>query len=97
MRRIKLRGNLDRFERENVDFYSRVRDVYLSRAAAEPSRYFVINAEQPVHDIQRDLQTIADQLILAHLPLHPDCFSHSGRCHNQAFFTLFLGLVGRDS
>lgn len=70
MRRIKQRGNLDRFEREKVDFYSRARDVYLSRAAAEPSRYFVINAEQPVQDIQRELQTIADQLILAHLNIH---------------------------
>jgi dTMP kinase len=34
----------DRFEKESLDFHRRVRDGYLALAAAEPSRYVVIDA-----------------------------------------------------
>jgi dTMP kinase len=36
----------DRFERERNDFFERVRQVYLARAAAEPERIAVIDATQ---------------------------------------------------
>ena len=34
----------DRFERERVEFFERVREGYLTRAAAEPARIVVIDA-----------------------------------------------------
>ena len=37
-------GAADRFEREDVDFFRRVRGVYLDRARAHPERYAVIDA-----------------------------------------------------
>ena len=37
-------GTADRFEREDVDFFSRVREVYLERARAQPGRYAIIDA-----------------------------------------------------
>jgi len=40
-------GELDRIERERSDFFERVRATYLSRAAAEPGRFRVIDASQP--------------------------------------------------
>jgi dTMP kinase len=41
----------DRFERERTEFFARVRDVYLARAAAEPERIAVIDAEQAIDDV----------------------------------------------
>jgi dTMP kinase len=41
----------DRIERERDEFFERVRAVYRARAAAEPGRYRVIDASQPVDDV----------------------------------------------
>lgn len=37
----------DRFEREDEDFFTRVREGYAARAAAAPGRFVRIDAEQP--------------------------------------------------
>ncbi|HXA36024.1 MAG TPA: dTMP kinase [Steroidobacteraceae bacterium] len=41
-------GAQDRFETERAEFFERVRDAYLERAAAEPGRIVVLDARQPV-------------------------------------------------
>ena len=41
-------GAQDRFETERAEFFERVRDAYLERAAAEPGRIVVIDARQSV-------------------------------------------------
>jgi dTMP kinase len=46
----------DRFEAERVDFFERVRAVYLERAAAEPARIAVIDAA-------RSLEHVADTVL----------------------------------
>ena len=50
--RARSRGELDRFERENHDFYERVRAGYLQRAVAMPERYSVIDAGQDLQAVQ---------------------------------------------
>ncbi len=52
MARARSRGELDRFEREDHDFYERVRTGYLARAKAMPERYSVINAGQDLPRVQ---------------------------------------------
>lgn len=42
--RARHRGAADRFERETIEFYERVRAAYLERARQAPQRYCVIDA-----------------------------------------------------
>jgi len=49
--RLAGTGNApDRFERERLDFFHRVREVYLTRAAAQRHRFRVIDASGTVED-----------------------------------------------
>ncbi len=48
--------SLDRFEQERADFHERVRQAYLERAHAAPSRIHVINAQQSIDDIRNVLE-----------------------------------------
>ena len=47
---------LDRFEQERGDFHQRVRQAYLERAAAAPQRFEVINANQPLEIIRKQVK-----------------------------------------
>ena len=51
---------LDRFEQERADFHERVRQAYLERAHANPSRMRIIDANHSREDIRSTLeQTVA--------------------------------------
>jgi dTMP kinase len=52
----------DRFEKEALDFFQRVRNAYLSRARQEPARIKVIDADQTIAAIQRELAGILEVL-----------------------------------
>jgi dTMP kinase len=56
LERAGARGALDRFERERLEFFQRVRDSYLERAKAEPERFRVIDTARPLPDIAEDLR-----------------------------------------
>lgn len=47
----------DRFEREDPEFFERVRETYLSRAALFPNRYHVIDATKTIEAIQHEIET----------------------------------------
>jgi len=53
--RAGKRGALDRFEQEQVEFFERVRDRYLVMAKRHAERYRVIDASQPLQQVQRQL------------------------------------------
>ncbi|MET3448903.1 dTMP kinase [Ralstonia sp. 1138] len=48
----------DKFEAESAQFFLRTRAEYLRRAAAEPDRFVVINANRERTDIQKDLENV---------------------------------------
>ena len=49
---------LDRFEQERADFHERVRQAYLERAHSAPARIHVVNAQQSIDNIRRELEKI---------------------------------------
>ncbi|AMK77845.1 MULTISPECIES: dTMP kinase [Methylomonas] len=57
MQRAKHRGELDRFETEQLAFFERVRQAYLQRAATDLQRYKIIDASLPLHEVQRQLRS----------------------------------------
>jgi dTMP kinase len=50
--------DLDRFEREKAEFFERVRNEYLARAAASKTRIRVVDASRSVEDIHSSLEEI---------------------------------------
>jgi dTMP kinase len=58
MARASQRGELDRFESEHLNFFQRVRDCYLERAAAEPERFRVVDTDRDADDIAQDIRKL---------------------------------------
>jgi len=56
--RASKRGDLDRFEQEKVEFFERVRQAYLDMARQYTARYRVIDASQPLEQVQQQLELV---------------------------------------
>jgi dTMP kinase len=52
----------DRFERENSEFFDRIRRVYLERAEKFPQRFRIIDSGKPLPDIHVELEKIISTL-----------------------------------
>ena len=61
--RAAARGKLDRFEQEQQSFFEAVRQTYLARAAQAPERYRVLDAAQPLSQVQADLAALVPALL----------------------------------
>lgn len=55
-RRLAASASPDRFEREDLEFFARVRAAYLARAARYPERIRLIDASHTVADIRKGLE-----------------------------------------
>jgi|TARA_B110000438_G_scaffold198423_1_gene189934 dTMP kinase len=58
MERAAKRGSLDRFEQEHLEFFNKVRAVYLEIARAEPRRCVIVDASSPIETVQANLRAI---------------------------------------
>ncbi len=58
LQRAGQRSEPDRFEREKLEFFQRVRAGYLERAAQEPLRFRVIDAGQPLAAVQSQIDRV---------------------------------------
>jgi dTMP kinase len=65
LQRAHQRGEPDRFEQETLAFFNRVRAAYLERAQQNPSRYLIIDASQPLQQVQQQIKVGLDAFILA--------------------------------
>ena len=61
--RASQRGELDRFESETLGFFERVRAAYRHRAEAAPQRYALIDASQPLPQVQADIARELQRLL----------------------------------
>lgn len=61
--RAGSRSAPDRFEREQQAFFERVRVRYREQAAAEPQRFRVIDAGQPIPAVQAQLQAALEAVL----------------------------------
>lgn len=66
MERITAAREKDRIEREEVEFFHRVRDYYLARAAVFPKRIKVINAVQSIDEVQADIGKYVEAAVTSH-------------------------------
>ena len=66
--RVSTVKTLDRFEREQQDFFQRVRDAYLARAQQFPARIQVIDARQSVNAVKAAVEKALEQLFSQELP-----------------------------
>ncbi len=55
LERARLRGELDRFEQEDVRFFEKVRYTYLERVRQNPERFIVIDAGQTLEKVQSSI------------------------------------------
>jgi len=53
----------DRFEREQIDFFERVRQGYLTQAEREPQRYRVVDASVPLEQVQSQINTLLNDYL----------------------------------
>lgn len=63
MERAGNRSDPDRFEQENLAFFERIRQGYLSRARAEPERFVVIDAGQELETVQTGIRHALERLL----------------------------------
>jgi len=61
--RAGQRSAPDRFEREKIDFFERVRNRYLAAAASEPQRIRVIDATRDIPQVQAQLRNALEKVL----------------------------------
>ena len=62
MARIAETREKDRFEQETADFFTRVREAYLQRAAAAPERYALIDSNRERAAVSLSIEHALDTL-----------------------------------
>jgi dTMP kinase len=67
--RAGRRGEADRLESESLAFHERVRHAFLDLAAADPNRYFTVDASRPAEDIAG---SVADRIRMLLPDAQPD-------------------------
>lgn len=60
MARAGRRSSPDRIESEQLAFFERIRQAFLDRAAAEPARWRLLDAAQPLDAVQAQLAATLD-------------------------------------
>ena len=63
LERAKQRANLDRFEKESLDFHNRIRNVYKSRAMEEPKRIKIVDSSVSFQEVKDQVVCIVSQFL----------------------------------
>lgn len=71
MARARGRGELDRFEQEELAFFERIRATYLQLAEHSSGRYRLIDASLPLAKVQQQLLKVCSELVACWGVRHP--------------------------
>ena len=63
LERAKQRANLDRFEKEPIDFHNRIRNVYKSRAMEDPKRIKIVDSSVSFQEVKDQVMCIVSQFL----------------------------------
>jgi len=63
LERAGNRSHPDRFEQEQLSFFERIRQTYLERAEKYKKRFFVIDAEHALNQVQQQIVTALDEIL----------------------------------
>ena len=63
--RAAARSEKDRFEKEDVAFFNRVRDAYLQRAGQRPDHYAVVDASVSLQEVQASIAAVFADRVFA--------------------------------
>jgi dTMP kinase len=58
MQRLAAVRSLDKFEREDADFFARIRQAYLHRAQLNPARFRIIDANRSLESVKQSVEDI---------------------------------------
>jgi dTMP kinase len=61
--RLDATRTLDKFEREQADFFEKCRNEYLRRAEQFPQRFVVVDSTQSIPEIQANLGSVLEKLL----------------------------------
>lgn len=64
MSRVEQRGEKDRFETEQIEFFETIRQAYLNVAAENSQRYKVIDTSQSLQQVQQDIAAIINETLI---------------------------------
>jgi dTMP kinase len=67
MERAGKRSDFDRIETEEMSFFERVRQGYLTQAKAEPQRYRIVDASQSIANVESQVDDFLTPLLAAAL------------------------------
>ena len=62
MERLASARMPDKFERENAEFFTKIREAYLQRANQNPARFRVIDANLPLEKVKKSVEDIISTL-----------------------------------
>jgi len=65
LQRASNRSQADRFEGESFEFFQRVREAYLERAAAAPGRFCVIDASRKLEDVWAQIHVVLQERLVS--------------------------------
>lgn len=63
IKRLSMARAPDKFERENTQFFEKLRNTYLARAAENPARFRVINADKSLLLVEKKVKVIIEEFI----------------------------------
>jgi dTMP kinase len=62
IQRLATARSPDKFERESADFFTRIRHAYLQRAAENPARFRVIDANKSLNEVKVIVEDVISTL-----------------------------------